>query len=368
MKIAYLSNSPLKSGAANAVHVMHMCSCFSNLGHVVGLFAKGSKKDDYFSRYGITSSFKLILIEAGNVRFVSAFLYGFLQSFRAKIFFKPDLCYARCFISAFFALALGMPIIIEVHELPHNRILDLIFRYVFKNKNTKRVVVISKGLCDDLMCQYTDMREMEVVIAHDGASITRQNFEQFFLQRGEGCQIGYAGGMRSGNGIGLIIDLANMFQHHTFHLLGGSEENIKYWAKLQKGRNIVWYGHQQSYVVSGFLKSCDILLAPYQEGPKTGAGRDTSRWMSPLKLFEYMASGQPMIASDFPVLREILSEKTALLVTPGKLNEWASALEYLITHKSSRERIGSSALQVLQAEFTWEKRAQKVLKGLCEFC
>ena len=57
---------------------------------------------------------------------------------------------------------------------------------------------------------------------------------------------------------------------------------------------------------------------PYQAKVSIGVkGHDTGRWMSPMKMFEYMAAGVPVISSDLAVLREILiNEKNALLVSP----------------------------------------------------
>ena len=70
---------------------------------------------------------------------------------------------------------------------------------------------------------------------------------------------------------------------------------------------------------------------PYQRNVSIGIkGSNTADWMSPLKLFEYMSSGVPIISSDLPVLREILEDRrNALLVPPKNFDSWDEALKII---------------------------------------
>ena len=87
--------------------------------------------------------------------------------------------------------------------------------------------------------------------------------------------------------------------------------------------------------------------------------------MSPLKMFEYMASGRPIIASDLPVLREVLEhERNAILVAPDDINGWVRSIQYLADDEKVRERLAHQASIDLKQSYTWEKRAQKVLAGV----
>lgn len=365
LRIAYLSNSHLEHGAANSVHVMNMCSCFAGMGHEVVLFTRGNIKENIFSYYGIQQNFSIKALDTGSIRLISILIYGFIQSLKVKFLNKADLIYARCLITAFFAqLIMRVPIIIEMHEVPHNKPLGILCWFLFKNKNTRRVIAISAGLKKDLMQQYPLLKEKDVLIAHDGASISKDRSVDFLLDKGPGCQIGYAGGLRVGNGIDLIIELASIFSQHTFHVLGGTEIAVKKWSEHQKSDNIVWYGHRPASSIFGFLSSCDVLLAPYQDGPKTGAGRDTSRWMSPLKIFEYMAAKTAMIVSDFPVLREVLNDEMASFVFPGDLKGWERALSLLINNEGRRLELAENAFYALKKEYTWSVRARRVLHDI----
>ncbi len=93
---------------------------------------------------------------------------------------------------------------------------------------------------------------------------------------------------------------------------------------------------------SDLLRSYDVLIAPYQEKVCVhGGGGDVATWMSPLKIFEYMAAGRPIVASDLPVLREILEDgRNALLVSPGDVDAWCIALNKLRNHPDIAQSMG----------------------------
>lgn len=108
MKISYLSSSPLDKKVANAVHVMHMSSSFAKNNHELYLHAKCNGKDNsiFYEEYGVESNFKIVCTPMLNIKFFGAFSYGFVQALKARFIIKPDVCYSRCLISAFFAMKL----------------------------------------------------------------------------------------------------------------------------------------------------------------------------------------------------------------------------------------------------------------------
>lgn len=362
MKISYLSNSQLSKKSANAVHVMHMSEAFSTVGHNVVLHAKGRSTNiyDLFCEYGVERKFEINNVSDSNIKGWGLIHYGIAQALYARRTVKPELCYCRCLISCFFALNLGLKCIVEIHEMPHRAFFKWLYTRIFRHQNTVRVVVISEGLKTDLVEEFGID---SALVAHDGASLTGGE-GTFALAENGYINVGYAGGLRPGNGIELIIDLANHFANYKFHVVGGSTLEINEWKRLQLHSNIIWHGRMDPSDVAGFLKACDILLAPYQDGPKTRAGRDTSRWMSPLKIFEYMASGTPFLVSDYPVLREVLSEETAMLIPPRDIEQWRLKLEQLAHNGVLRETLARSALSRLKNSYTWDKRAAKVLDGI----
>ena len=106
-----------------------------------------------------------------------------------------------------------------------------------------------------------------------------------------------------------------------------------------------------------------IFLAPYEKKVSVfgSDGSDTSKFMSPLKIFEYMSHKKPMIASDFPVIREVLNEKNSILVDCDDIDGWVNSLNKLKNVKN-REVIANKALQDFN-NFTWKNRATNVVEN-----
>jgi glycosyltransferase involved in cell wall biosynthesis len=82
-----------------------------------------------------------------------------------------------------------------------------------------------------------------------------------------------------------------------------------------------------------------------------------------MKLFEYLASGRPILASQLPVLREVLNDQNAILLPGDDVGAWAAALQSLATDAGARERLGAAARHSAQG-YSWQARAAAILDGL----
>jgi glycosyltransferase involved in cell wall biosynthesis len=115
-----------------------------------------------------------------------------------------------------------------------------------------------------------------------------------------------------------------------------------------------------------FRLKMDVLLAPYQEKVYLSDGDiTTEKWMSPLKIFEYMASSKPIICSDIPVLREVLTHnKNCLLCPPADISSWIKSLTDLRDDEKLRERLSENAFLDLKNNYLWEERAKRILSSI----
>ena len=112
------------------------------------------------------------------------------------------------------------------------------------------------------------------------------------------------------------------------------------------------------------MTKMDVLVMPYQQMVSIGpVNSDTSKWMSPLKMFEYMASKVTIISSDLPVLREVLSDSVnCLMVKCDDVNAWCRALKSLQSDALLRKKLSDQAFADVINKYTWDMRASKISK------
>jgi len=104
-------------------------------------------------------------------------------------------------------------------------------------------------------------------------------------------------------------------------------------------------------------------MMPYQPRVAASSGGDIGRYLSPMKMFEYMASGRAILSSDLPVLREVLTSQNALLLPPEDVVVWVTALQELRQNPHLRNGLAEQARRDV-VRFTWESRAKRVLEGI----
>jgi len=103
------------------------------------------------------------------------------------------------------------------------------------------------------------------------------------------------------------------------------------------------------------MKACDVCTIPW---PWTEFSAD---YTSPLKLFEYMASGVPIVASDLPSMKEILRHgENAWLVRPGDPLALAEGIRILLSDRKRAESLAKTAREDVRS-YTWEARAAQII-------
>ncbi len=125
-----------------------------------------------------------------------------------------------------------------------------------------------------------------------------------------------------------------------------------------------------------YLAASDIFLSPHV------ANQDGSRFFgSPTKLFEYMAMGRAIVASDLDQISEVLAgsphisslsssecgptqNQCALLVRPGEVAELEAAVRFLAAHPEWRHVLGRNARQRVLEKYTWDSHVAAIVSGL----
>jgi glycosyltransferase involved in cell wall biosynthesis len=183
---------------------------------------------------------------------------------------------------------------------------------------------------------------------------------------GRAPRLGYVGHLYAGRGVELLLRLAERRPDCELHVVGGSEADLERRRGALRPPNLIFHGFVPPARLAELYAGFDLLLMPYQERVTVAGGRsDTGRWMSPLKMFEYMAAGRPIVSSDLPVLREVLThERNALLASPSDLDAWDAAVGRLLADPGLARRLGETARTDFLGHHTWDARAAAVLEGL----
>lgn len=360
--LVYASKSTLPSDEANAVHVMQMCDAFTTLGHPVTLRAKrGASGGALAALYGVRGAFR-ITYESGMSR--RLWLIG--QRVRALVTRPSEqtLYYGRRLEPLCELAADGFPVALELHHPPRGDRQSATLHRLTEQPGFLGVVAISARLRDELLRQLPNLDPSRVLIAHDG--VRADQIRVPTLHAHKRTQILYCGSLHPGKGVETLVAAAHLCTDYDFHVFGGTAAQIA-GLRAQAPPQVHFHGRVPHAQLQHCMAEFDIALAPYGHivrGARTPEGETLADWMSPLKIFEYMGVGVPIVSSNLPVLREILeNEYTALLIEPDDVGALAAAVHRLAAAPALRLSLAQAA-QVRLADFTWEHRAQSIVTFL----
>ena len=365
MKIAYVSPMTIPSRSADSIQIMKACSSLAAQGSDVTLYIPYRKEQnhnvqDVYAYYDCDNNFdivwqKILLLPEKAAIFLIAF---------RLIFSKADIVLSRSVPAALVCAFFGKRVYLELHEpMDRSKALKTMSDLLVRLPGFKGIITNCDALKVHTLNSYPQLRG-KIAAIQNGAK-EPQPIEPVTLKPEGAVHIGYAGQLYKGKGVEIVGALAPRFPSIQFHVVGGMPEDIEYWKHELKGiSNITFHGFVEPGVLQSYLAAFDVLLAPYQKvihGYR--AKNNLAAWTSPMKVFDYMTAGKAIICSDLPFAHEILDHnENALLCPPDDVDAWARAVEQLTNSKDSTRRFGQAAQDKLLREYTWNKRAQKVLK------
>jgi glycosyltransferase involved in cell wall biosynthesis len=256
----------------------------------------------------------------------------------------------------------------------------VLFNRFLKGRGAWRLIVITHPLADDLRERLgAPAAPPFTLIAPDGVDLTRYvdlpspvEARQMLIKdaglgkiSGFNYIAGYTGHLYPGRGIALIFDLAARLPDVFFLIVGGDPGEVTRWRKDAESRgltNISLVGFVPNSEVPRYQAACDVLLMPYQRRVAASSGGNIAPYLSPMKLFEYLACGKPILSSDLPVFGEVLSPKNAILLPPDEKDDWVNALQSIRSDPERTSLLGSQARQDASL-YTWKARAERILEG-----
>ena len=375
MRIAYVGSPELFLRGASPIHVMKMCQAMANLGIDVELILQSyDKKFDIFESYGVKPNFKITTTIRSTNTSARHFIHGAYSVFYT--WFKKrnyDLILTRNIIYTYFSTVFfKIPTIYDAHHPLVNKAAYFAFRSFKDSKHLIRFSTNSQGLGN--IYTRLGLPEDKLVVAHNGVDLERfENVPSKLESRGllnlptHKKIVCYSGNTYSGRGLDLLIEVALMLKDVLIMVVGGLEsdiENYRNIARKKKAENFILVGFVPHKNVPLYLSSADVLIMPYTSRMTIQGGMAAAEFTSPIKLFEYMASCRPIVATALPTVKEILEdERNALLVDPDSVDLLVNAIKRILEDTILAEQLALQAASDVK-KYTWEERVKKILNGL----
>ncbi len=375
----YLSNATIPSEKAHAIQQMKMCQSFVRTGtstcfvYPTSLSSKAPDWADIAEYYGLDArfgvksvpSFEGHLNKIPQIPFFSKALavagWTLKQLLQGEIMSK-DVLYCRNYYAA--------SLLVEIRQfLPSSRSPAIYTEY--HNPEPQRygqnrffqsvdgVVSITHRL-KEYLTETHSLAPKKCHIAPDGVDIQRYESltteaarEQLNIDLNE-TVVAYTGHLYETKGAHILARCADQLDA-TIYIVGGYPEDVeRVRNQTRKPENLVFTGFVEPADIPCYQYAADVLVAPYTD--------EARQYLSPLKLFEYMAAGKAIVASRIPVLEEILTDgENALLVEPGSADDLARAIDRVLTDEDLYSRLSENAATDAK-RYSWTTRAESILE------
>jgi len=168
----------------------------------------------------------------------------------------------------------------------------------------------------------------------------------------------YVGNFESYQGVEMLLESILLVtkdeKNVKLVLVGGEQKQVQKLKLLAGGlgvlNSVLFYGKRPVEEIPSLLAAADILVSPRLKGTNT-----------PLKIFDYLASGKPVAATRLPMHTQVLSDKVARLAEPDA-QHFSEALANLVRDKTLRGKLGEEGKKLVESEYSVSIFRDKVKK------
>lgn len=367
-KLIYIANARIPTEKAHGLQIVKMCAAFAENGLKVKLIVPrrwNLNKQDPYAYYDVKRVFSIIrvpcldLIPVLNNK-IGYFIQTLTFLFCAKILLlgeKYDFLFTRELLVPF----IFKNVVVELHNLPKT----LLSFYLKALKHSLGIVTTTRALKNRLLNEGDISKNIFYYPNCVDIKKYEQHHQQTELRKGLNLPLNkkivlYLGSfyLYDWKGLDIYLKAAELGTKNTLFLaVGGTEREIKNITQKYKAPNLLLVPRVDSEETIKYLFSADILVLPN----KQTADPESKYYTSPLKMFEYMASGKPIVATKIPALNEILNNKNAKLVEPSDFKQMHRAINYLLNNPERARELGVRAKKDVK-KYSWSNRAMLIIK------
>jgi len=373
MDLKYISTYALPTKKAHGVQIAHMCAAFADVGVNVELLLpespKTKKEKDIFRFYDVPRTFSVTRLKCSGYGTRGRLGYwvklvSFLIAVRRYIGQgSKAVLYGREPALGFFLKGH----VLELHALPAH--VTSVHRFLWRR--TRSIVTLTSFTKRALV--EAGIPKEKILVAHDAAPAAflevhnlREDMRAKHGLPADKQIVAYVGKYKSpfgkGTGVDDLIKASALVRKkipNAFLLLVGI--NVDSLDLVQKRcraagmdeADFCILSHVPHNMVIEYMQAADVLVMGYPWS------EHHAYRMSPMKLFEYMASGRPIVATSFPSVREILNDTNAILVEPDRPEELAEGITRALSDREQAHRIAKQAREDVSKN-TWKDRAEHI--------
>ena len=378
----YYSDSNFTEHGAHLGHNANSANAVANLGFpsllgyhealpgiqlpkVLHPFAPQAPSEKLIKRYSIQSKIKVVKLPIpwpfGRVSHKLTATSTLICKYYLPVFIRPAVRVVHSrnwnFIKA--AVKNKIPAIYEHHHYVNRK-----FEPEIVNSPYFRVTVtVAQPVLDSLVA--TGMPPEKIVMLHSGFNQNflgrhpekAQQWRAKILSNSDEKLVIYAGGLYGFKGVDLLLEVAQQLPTVKFAIAGGKDSQIQHYQHLIQSmqlENVTLLGCLPHTDLSPLLQAADLLAHPHL------ATREAT-FTSPLKFFEYMASGTPIVASKIVTLQEFTKSPASVVwCDPDDPKEFAQSIQFALDHYPRRTDGYSDTLAFVN-QFSWESRMKTIL-------
>ncbi len=381
VNIAYYTNVRLPTERAHGHQIASVCHALTLLGHNVTLYSpyrKHSIEQNFCSYYSVSEKIRHVIL--GSFDFINRWWlpgpfclwmmnFCLRRSIRSSFSSSFDVLYTRtpALLSALFSS--DIPVILELHQLPR----WFRTRFVKQCSQCALVVCLTRAMAEEL-CAWGVPRE-KVIVEGDAVDLSlfteidasiQSSFSSLFPQNVPLLMYtGQLSSMGLSKGVDVFLEACLLLRQQSiaFHavIAGGplaTQQKLSDHFSPLLPSSLTFLGHVPHSSIPALLSLASVLIYPAPFSSHSYFLRDTS----PLKVFEYMAAGKPIVAADLPPLHDITDDQMVFFSRAGDAEHLAKILSYVLTHQEEAQERARRATERVQ-RYTWTERMKRILSS-----
>jgi len=369
---------------AQGIHIYEMVKAFGDLGYKVEVAALAEldrtgerkirgKRWRWLKQWGPQWLYEIMSLIYN--------LYGYLRLCSAIKTNKPFLIYERYALNTFCGIwasrRFGIPLVLEVNaplyyeqsklgQITFRRLARFSERWICSQSTwtivvsqTMKNLLIQEGVPEEKMAVIANGIDPQKFHPHISGEAVRQHYGL------EGkLVVGFIGWFRKWHGLEMLLEImheANLAAQGVRLLLVGdgpaSPDLHRYTEQYHLQSAVIFTGPVRRQEIPAYIAAMDITVQP-----------NATEYACPMKIFEYMAMGNCLVAPDQPNIREILVDgMSAYLFRPGDRDHFKTVLLRAIHNPIERRSVGQKACETIHERgYLWAANAEKVLNLVSE--